>query len=1310
MSTEQPQPTPEKDVQLHYQQLMASIDGIFWEADRQTFQFTYISEQAERLLGYPVAQWLTPDFWVEHIHPDDRDWAPRFCTLAISEQRNHSFEYRMLAADGRIVWLRDVVSVGMEGGHATKLRGLMVDVTDRKQAEEERKAYLWFLESMDKVNRAMQGTNELEQLMSDVLDTVLTIFDCDRAWLLYPCDPSAPTWCTPMERTRPQYPGAYARQSDVPMTASSARLFQAVLETEGPVQFGPAAQYGVSPETATQFGVKSAIAMAIYPKLTSPYIFGLHQCLQVRMWTPQEERLLLEIGRRLADALNTLFAYQRLQESELRYREVFENTSELIAITEVSTEGHLRLLDFNPAWEAVLGIKRDLVIGRLLEDFPAHSIAKYTLDHYRACLQTKAPLHYEEQLVTPTGEWYMDNTLIPICDAVGQVYRVVGVGRNITEQKRAEAELRASEARFRTFVDHATDAFFLHDKGGKILDLNRQAAEYLGYTREELIGITPTTFDANLTDADLTQLQARIDSGEVLIFEARHRHKNGTILPVEVSIRSFKIGDQLFSVSLTRDITERKRVQEALTLFRSLIDRSNDIVEVIDPQTGRFLDVNEQACVIHGYTRAEYLTLMAADINPEIARKPWAEIIAKLQQAGSCVYESQHRRQDGTTFPVEIQATYIRLDRDYLVAVVRDINVRKQTEAALKASEERYRTLYDDNPSMYFTLDQAGTILSVNHFGAEHLGYTIAELTDRLVLDLFYAADQAAAAQALQQCVEQPGQVFHWSLRKVHKNGTVLWVEEAARAISRMDGSLMVLVVCEDISERKRTEQALVESHNLLNAIVEGTDDCVFVKDLQGRYLMMNRAGAKLIGRQVEEVVGNDDFVLFDAQTAQRFQDWDRQIMATAETQMIEETEANVVLPRTFLTAKNAYRNADGAVVGLIGISREITELKRLEEQLRQAQKMEALGRLAGGVAHDFNNLLTVINGYSHLIFSRLPTDDANRPLLAEIKKAGERAAGLTRQLLAFSRKQILQPQVVNLNTLLTELIELLRRLIGEHIELVLQPAPTLGLTKLDPGQFEQAIINLAVNARDAMPQGGRLTIETCNTMLDATYTEHHSEVSPGQYVCIAMHDTGVGMDDVTKARIFEPFFTTKGPGQGTGLGLAMIYGFVKQSDGHIEVFSKPEQGTTFKLYLPLTETLDSKTKVARAEKDGLGGTETVLLVEDEASVRELVSDILCAHGYHVLEAAGPEKGLTLAATYDGPIDLLVTDVIMPHMNGRKLSQQLVAARADLKVLYMSGYTENVIADHDLMANEIAFLQKPFTVDGLLKKVRALLD
>jgi nitrogen-specific signal transduction histidine kinase/CheY-like chemotaxis protein len=397
-------------------------------------------------------------------------------------------------------------------------------------------------------------------------------------------------------------------------------------------------------------------------------------------------------------------------------------------------------------------------------------------------------------------------------------------------------------------------------------------------------------------------------------------------------------------------------------------------------------------------------------------------------------------------------------------------------------------------------------------------------------------------------------------------------------------------------------------------------------------------------------------------------------------------------------------------VIGLIGISRDVTELNRLEEQFRQAQKMEAVGRLAGGVAHDFNNLLTGINGYCELVFNRLRADDPSRELLAEIRKCGERAATLTRQLLAFSRKQVLQPQVVSLNTLLGELLKLLKRLIGEDIELALVPGAALGLAKVDPGQFEQAVINLAVNARDAMPRGGRLTIETHNAELAEGYAERYPEVRPGRYVLVVVRDSGQGMDEATKARIFEPFFTTKEPGKGTGLGLAMVYGFVKQSGGHIEVESEPGRGATFKVYLPRAEETTPSAKSSPSLLQMPKGTETVLLVEDEDAVRALSKLVLQSSGYTVLEARDGQEGVWVAQQHQGPIHILVTDLVMPRLSGQQLAVLLVQARPHLRVLFMSGYTDEAVLRHGVFEADAAFLQKPFNAIGLARKVREVLD
>jgi len=507
------------------------------------------------------------------------------------------------------------------------------------------------------------------------------------------------------------------------------------------------------------------------------------------------------------------------------------------------------------------------------------------------------------------------------------------------------------------------------------------------------------------------------------------------------------------------------------------------------------------------------------------------------------------------------------------------------------------------------------------------------------------------------------------------------------------------------------SERQLRESEVGYRTLVERAPVGIYRSSAEGKFLSVNAALVRMLGYDSPEDVQQLDMACdVYADPAERQRLLDRDSYTEREYDEVEATwkRKDGLLLKVQLSVR-AVRNVASGVAYYETIVRDVTEQRRLQAQLMQAQKMEAVGRLAGGVAHDFNNLLTVIISYSDLLLEDLGRDDPKREDVAAVRKAAEGAAALTHQLLAFSRQQVLQPKVLDVNATVANTEKLLRRLIGEDIQLVAKLGSGLGSVKADPGQIEQVIMNLAVNARDAMPAGGQLTIETANVEMDEAYVRGHPLAQPGRYVMLAVSDTGTGMDEQTKAHIFEPFFTTKELGKGTGLGLATVYGIVKQSGGFIWLYSEPGHGTSFKIYMPrVDESAERATPAAAAPLPR--GTETILVVEDAPAVRAVTRQVLERQGYTVLEAPNGGAALVLATKHHGPIHLLLTDVVMPGVNGRQLAEQLARPRPDMMVLFTSGYTDDSVVRHGVLESGIAYLQKPFTPDGVARKVREVLD
>jgi PAS domain S-box-containing protein len=662
---------------------------------------------------------------------------------------------------------------------------------------------------------------------------------------------------------------------------------------------------------------------------------------------------------------------------------------------------------------------------------------------------------------------------------------------------------------------------------------------------------------------------------------------------------------------------------------------------------------------------------------------------------------------------VQLTATLVRDDAGLpaqAIAQIQDISERKQAEAALRASEARYERIAANLPGMVYQFvyrrdgSKGFTVVSegVNRlFGVA----PEAALRDhRALFDLIHPDDRADfhARGAVAVAARAP---WRWEGRVVLPTGEEKWVQVASRQEQLPDGSTLSDGLLMDVTERRRIAQQLAESEQRLRSLVDHNIDAVMSFDLEGRFVSANPACQSLADYRPEELLGRP-FAPFIAPehlelTLERFR---RAVEGASQTYEIAVLHKSG--RRLDVIVNNVPIVVDGRVIGVFCVLKDVTEQRSLEAQLRQAQKMEAVGQLAGGIAHDFNNLVTAILLNTELVLGEM-SEGPLRQDVETIRESAERGATLTRQLLAFSRKQIMDPRLVDLNVVVQETKRLLRRALGDGITLESELGD-IGSVLADPGQLEQVLVNLAVNARDAMPKGGTLIVRTRDVVVDEPVARRHKGLRTGEYVTLAVEDTGIGMDAATQARIFEPFFTTKGVGRGTGLGLAMVYGIVKQSGGYVAVESTPGAGATFTIYLPRQQGVPSPETRAVARLPT--GSETVLVVEDEATVRTSIRRILTRQGYTVLEARHGADALRVLDAATSRVDLVLTDLMMPEMGGRQLISELWARSTERRVLVVSGYDEHASLRSEPLPVGTHFLEKPFTVDGLLRSVRAALD
>jgi len=624
--------------------------------------------------------------------------------------------------------------------------------------------------------------------------------------------------------------------------------------------------------------------------------------------------------------------------------------------------------------------------------------------------------------------------------------------------------------------------------------------------------------------------------------------------------------------------------------------------------------------------------------------------------------------------------------------------------------EALFHLISENAADMIAVVDMEGKRIFNSLSYQKVLGYSLDELQAFSPFEQIHPDDQELVKRAVDEAKRLgTGKMLEYRLR--HKNGTWLFLESTSSVICNTKGEPEKLVIVNrDITERKKAEEALRRSEADFRSMVLDAPYGIYRASLTGRFLQVNPALQKMLGYELEQELLSKGLATDIFRHGGEYQRLTELLTRTEELKDVEmEWKKQDGTPIT-VRCSGRHVNENGAPAYFEVFAEDVTEKRVLERQLRMAQKMEAIGRLSGGIAHDFNNLLGVIIGYSRVLKRELGANSALCEHALEIEKAGQRAASLTKQLLAFSRQQVLTPAVLNLNTLVADMEGMLPRLLGEDIEVSLELSPVLGSVKADQSQIEQVIMNLAVNARDAMPEGGKLKIQTANVELDQTYARNHAGSKPGRYVLLSVTDNGIGMDAATLTHIFEPFFTTKERTQGTGLGLATVYGIVKQSNGYIGVESEPGKGASFQIYLPrhASQLAADEQKADSGEK--LGGSETVLLVEDAAPLRKLAQTFLEAGGFKVFSAGSGEEALEVAAQHSGTFDLLLTDVVMPGMNGRVLAEHLLPREPGMKVLYMSGYTDSFIAGHGVLEQGTHLLHKPFTEEVLISKARQVLD
>ena len=908
----------------------------------------------------------------------------------------------------------------------------------------------------------------------------------------------------------------------------------------------------------------------------------------------------------------------------------------------------------------------------------------------------------------------------------------------ITHRRRAEEALREREQTISALVETSTDWIWAIDLEGRHTYCNPATEAILGYQPDELIGRSSLDFihadDREEIETELPRwIEEKRGWNNRLL---RWRHKDGRYRYLESNAVPILDSDGELTGfrGVDRDVSERMKAEEALARFETewtyAMDSFEDAIYLIDTDD-KVIRANRAFARLTGLSSEQAVGQdITSLIHPDGERNVCPVCLARRERRDAIITMEAEHPDNPTGLPVEVMVRMIRNQADEVVGVlmgIHDLTRYRETEKAVRESEERYRELANSLPEVIYETDVAGNLTFINKTAADILGYTVADFDgDRTAADVLAPEDRERGKKNIQRTLRgvQGGSIEYTILRKDGTRVPVLIHAHPILSGSQYVGTRGVIV---DLTERKRAEDALRKSEALYRKAIEVAGAVPYYQSyVTNTYEFVGEGIQALVGCRPEEfdyefwqsiseevVLAGDLADMPPEQAVERAKS--REGVSWRADYRVRTRQGE---ERWIANAAVQVRDESGEIVGSLGILQDITEqrkaereTRRLEEQLRQSQKMEAVGQLAGGIAHDFNNLLQAILGYTDMAMLAVPPGDRIYEDLGQVRKAAERAATLTSQLLAFGRRQMLQPENLNLNQLVSELMEILQRVIGEHIELGLVRGDSLETIHADSGMLQQVLVNLCVNARDAMPDGGRLTIETRNQAIDESFCETHAWAKPGNYVLLVVTDTGLGMSPDVLKRIFEPFFTTKEVGQGSGLGLSMVYGIVKQHDGLTHVHSGEDHGATFEIYLPSVgkaiETTETDDGTSLAVE---GGREVILLAEDEEVVREVALRILEKNGYRVLVARDGEEALQVFEAHKDDIQCAVLDVVMPRVSGKDVRDRIRAYRPDLPVIFCSGYGPNSAQTGFVLEEGAELIQKPYSQSVLLQRVREVLD